>query len=648
MSDEPTVIAVLPPDVSSRIKAGEVIDRPAAIVRELLDNSLDASATQIDVSLQGGGKVSITVADNGIGMVPDDVRCSIERHATSKIHDFDDLARVGTMGFRGEALYAISYTGHVFVHSRHRSSESDRAFEMESYEGKILSYSYPARNPGTSIEVKNIFESMPARRKSLKTDVVEFSHCKEACVAKAIAYPHVSFRLFNGDKKVLNVPSTSSLHDRIQDLWGGELAKNLIPITGAREVPDGVVHVSGFISDPVHSRYRNRSWMRTCVNRRPVYLQVAHQAVAQAYGNTIKPGAFPAVVLHLEVPPSELDINVHPTKREVRFLNEAPIRAVLKSAILEGLSSLTTQVRIPGLVSSHGVSDDRFTAPVTDVRADDASLRRSPGAPEKSPPDTHGLLQPVPYSSDARARDAYPITAIPGAGNKAVSVGMETLPEGDAQQVSVVPQPPSQRTIIPDVLRAADSGYRYVGVVFRNYLILEDMQGSMVLVDQHAAHERLNYERLKERARDEGVLDAQALDDPIRMTLGPVEYGVVEEKEEGIQGLGFDIRLGDSSTVWILSVPSFVAEGKERDVLRKVLHHLQKGNMMDRSELLHEVFSMRACKMSVKSGDSLSEEEAIHLMNELLKYKNPFSCPHGRPTSQSISLEEMKKRFYRT
>ena len=646
------VIRRLTPAVVNKIAAGEVIERPASVVKELVENSVDAGATRVDVMITQGGIDLVRVVDNGQGISPDDLPLAIASHATSKITTADDLFRVGTFGFRGEALASIAEVSHFLIRSR-TASQADGA-ELET-KGSEVSPLRPVGAPiGTTIEVRNLFFNTPVRRKFLRTTPTEVSHVSEAVSRIALAYPNVHFTLRGPDRAYFDLPPTESWSDRIAALCGEDLRSGLIWV----ESKDAEVALSGYVANPEHSRGNNRS-QYLFLNGRCIRDRSLQHALTEAYRGLLMVGRHPVAFLRLEMPPELVDVNVHPTKLEVRFQDSGRIYGQLLGSIRKRFLTLdlTAKVQVPSENKAGGhdpnaaiehqrkLSDwaagrssgvDRQIIPSTRNGSESRSLGNPFGLPSGLAPRTVDEETNLGFAKPMLS--LHPMPGWNGAGSEAISVpphSQTTKPRPEELGESSAP------------IQRWDTAHAKGIQIQNRYLITENEDG-LVVVDQHALHERILYEQLKESVQS-GKLEQQRLLVPEPLELPAFELAVALEKKDELSQFGIEIEPFGGNTILIVAYPAILANLRPSEVLRGLIDKLVEGaEGITPGDLLDEMLHMVACKAAIKAGDSLSADEVTALLSQRDLYENTHHCPHGRPTALVFTRDELDKRFKRT
>ena len=574
-------IQILSDEMASRIAAGEVVERPASAVKELIENSLDASATEIFISIEKSGTSLIRVSDNGEGMAPEDLNLAVERHATSKLKVDEDLFRIATLGFRGEALPSIGSVSKLQIVSRSLNTPTAQRLCVEG--GKKGEMLPTAAAVGTSIEIKEIFFNTPARRKFLKAPATELSHICDAVNRMALAYPGVHFRLEHDGRTVADYVSVNDGQDRLYQVFGREIAEGL----AAFDWRQGELAAHGFLSSAPLS-FPNARYLYTFVNRRYVRDKVLTHAVLQGYETLLMKGQYPAVVLFLQVPFGEVDVNVHPAKFEVRFRRQSDVHEAVARAIRQALRQ---EAKEPGLRSG-AISSSSFSG-VREVA--------------------------LPYGLSARTAPDNPA---PTYGN------VFTLPPRDAAQEGFY------------------SSMRVLGQILGCYLVCASSQG-LALIDQHAAHERVAFEKLR-RQMDAGKVAMQNLLIPQTVRLSAGEMMLLEQKLDVLRRFGFDLEPFGPDAYAIHSVPALLPEGDYSQVVRQMVADLAE---VDTSSKLREHLEDRlatiACHSVIRANRMLEMDEMRALLSDLDQIDFATQCPHGRPVLIEISRDELERMFKR-
>jgi len=594
-------ITILPDELTQKIAAGEVIERPASIVKELLENALDAGATEITVEIRKGGKEFIRVMDNGEGMGRRDASLAFERHATSKIASFDDLYRVRTFGFRGEALPSVAAVSRVELLTKQGESPAGTRVVVEA--GKVKSVSDTGCPAGTSVSVSRIFDNVPVRKKFLKQDATEQGHCVDVISRIALAHPGVRFSVLAGGKRLLDVPGAADPRDRISFILGQDLRDSLIPVKKEKKN----MTVSGFVSTPEQTRANARN-MFFYVNKRYVRDPVVSHAVMSAYRGLIESKRYPAVMLFVDVAAEEVDVNVHPTKMEIRFRNPGEVHDIVTEAVAEPLAKLSPRAGTAESVrGSPGEVVEKFKAGVSEAMK---RYRVSTGR-EKA------IFRPLRKEENTLNREVE-------------TAGTELLQGGEP----------------PDV-RIPFSDLRYVGQAGGTYLFFEH-EGGVVVIDQHAAHERILFEELKRRAAGETPV-SQRLLMPEVVSFPPRDYSSVMACMDSLRETGFDAEPFGGHSVVVKAVPAILAHVHPGTLFRDLADEMsERGKAEGLEELKERVLTFMACRGAVKASQDLSLPEVEELLRKLDEVPFSSSCPHGRPVFTQLTFQELEKLFRRS
>jgi DNA mismatch repair protein MutL len=592
-------IRPLSPLLVNQIAAGEVVERPASVVKELVDNSLDAGAARISVTLEGGGLELIRVTDDGVGVEAADLPLMVAPHATSKIVSVEDLDAIQTMGFRGEALASIASVARLSVRSRTADSEQAARLDVE---GGVEAPVRPDGGPvGTSVTVRNLFYNTPARRKFLRTAQTEQGHCLDVVKNLAAAHAHVGFTVKAGERVLLDAPPGQSPRERAVTILGAELADELVEVNADEFDDSRGLSLWGLIGLPSVARPTTRG-QRVFVNGRPIRDRTIQHALQEAYRGLIEPSRKPTALILVEMAPAAVDVNVHPTKAEVRFRDQGLVHSVVLRAVRDALSraDLTPSVSLPGASFGAGrVTAEEFV---------EQFKRLAPG-PGGS----------FPFSGKEDGGTPLPAQQIEARGTIGSPVGF-----AQARQVDRVLQ------------------------VHNSYLVTQDEQG-VVIIDQHALHERVMFERLLDRMAS-GPLESQRLLTPAVVSTTSQRVDRLEDLGPLLTRLGVEASAMGPTDIGIHSFPSFLFEkGVEpADFLAELLERAETDGLpADEEEALRETLDMMACKAAVKAGDRLSEEELSELVSLRDQVERSSRCPHGRPTTIRLTIEQLERLFGR-
>lgn len=589
-------IQVLPDHLVNQIAAGEVVERPASVVKELVENALDAGARRVDVSIRNGGKTEIRVADDGHGMGRDDALLSLDRHATSKIGAPGDLAAIRTLGFRGEALPSIAAVSRMVVETADRDGSGTRVVVAG---GRVATVESCARQVGTTVTIRSLFFNVPARAKFLRSAAAEARAVSDAVVTLALAHPEIAFVLVSNDRELLNVPAAPELRTRLADVWGVELADDLIPVAFSL---DGAT-LTGLVQRPHSSRPAGR---RTYlfVNGRWFSDRYLIRAADRGYNTVIAPGNRPSLFLFLDVPDGQVDVNVHPTKAEVRFRNGIGVERLVEEGVRAALRPLDST---PSLGERGELEDPRPAG--TAVAGDRAAPQAEP-----DPTDAGGPNQMSLFMAGTRAPGAADVEMEPGT---APAVSREDLAHPSMWQV-------------------------------HNTYIFAETRNGLIIVDQHSAHERVLYEQIIEGF---GVDDtgSQRLLFPLTLRLSPAESAVVEELSGLFAQTGFEIEPFGGRSVIVHAVPNPHPYFDPERCLREMIAELTSGSpLVDSARTQHQRLALTfACKGAIKAGQKLSDREMAELFDRLFATELPYHDVHGRPTVIQLSISELHNRFRR-
>ncbi len=592
-------IRLLPETVASQVAAGEVVERPASVVKELVENSIDAGARKIEILIRRGGISMMRVIDDGSGMDRDDALLSLERHATSKIRSVSDLEAIGTLGFRGEALPSIASVSRFRLTTREHDAVAGTEILVNG--GKIDIARDGGEAPGTQVEVRSLFYNVPARRKFLRAENTESRNIEHQLHLQAIGHAQIAFTFARDDRVVFQLPATATLTDRIRDLYGNELLQQLIPLDDSGP---SHVQISGLIGRAGLSR-QTRAQQLVFVNGRAIESPVITAAVREGYHTALMKGQYPVTFLFLELDPGAVDVNVHPAKREVRFRDPNGVREAVARCIQETLGRGRAEWQ------------EKFRAPIATSTqpAVDLTLRPQVIVPEES-------HRELPQFESGRG----------GSPNRPQAIEVNR-PYHDARRDE-------------EAKSHTQKQFQIIGVLNKLYVLMENADG-LVLVDQHAAHERILFEELRRRMEEQGVPSQKLL---ITQTfeLPPRDSDWIEQNMSILQKMGIGIDSFGPNTFKIDSLPGFLNVSDGAQFMRKVIDDLKSAN--DRSSPLRlgeDMIAKTVCRHAVKANDPLRYLEVEKLIQDLLECDLPYCCPHGRPTMIQISNAELEKKFGR-
>ena len=631
-------IQQLPQSLVNRIAAGEVIERPASVVKELVDNALDAGAASIAVEIEDGGRELVRVIDDGSGIPPDELPLAIAPHATSKLRDDDDLFRIRTMGFRGEALASIGSVSRLRILSR--TAESEAAFALLCDSGQTAGPEAAAGNVGTTIEVRSLFFNVPARRKFLKGTQTELGHVSEMLVRLAIAHPDVAFRLVHNGRLVRELPQTDA-RSRLLAAWPANFAEQCLPVAERDRHDDTDIRLTGLIGLPELAGLVARH-QHLYVNRRPVRDKFMQHALREAYRGLTEPGRQPAAILLIDMPPGDVDVNVHPTKSEVRFKDGSRIHGLVMSAVRGALlgHDLTPRA-VPQAVPGGAEPVDALRETMQQRLAD---FFRAPAETQAPLP-----MSPAPPTHSFAYAPAMPSAWIDRPPVPIAEQNAPAAPPADAAPSNIATSlPVSLPAASPQAFPPAADGPALKAIQLHNsYLVVESGDG-MLVIDQHALHERIVYEDLLARLT-RGPLESQRLLIPLTLPATSRQIDLLAPVRPVLARLGIEVEPFGPDAVAVHAFPSFLDRLEPGEFVQELL---EKGEAeladVNAEELLHEVLDMMSCKAAVKAGDPLTPAEIDALLARRELVDRTSNCPHGRPTTLRLSLRDLEKQFKRT
>jgi DNA mismatch repair protein MutL len=597
------IIQILPESLINQIAAGEVVERPASVIKELLENSVDAGAVDIQVDVLLSGRSSIRVTDNGRGMTKEDLVLAIERHATSKIKEYVDLIALKSMGFRGEALPSIAAVSRMTILSTLKGNLSGHRLEI--WGGKKINLEEVGGTSGTTVEVLDLFYNTPARMAFLKSPRVEWNQIQMAFERVALGFPHLRFELSHNGKKIFQLFPARELLFRLQDLWGSEKTNELIPV----DLTEDRIRIYGFISSP-HIQQNSSRNIAFIVNQRWVRSPLLYPLILRSYAGMIPSGRFPTAVLWMEVPPELIDVNIHPFKQEVRFSQTTWIQTLVGKAIGQALKSYVPK--------PEGLEGRIFTTSWAPVPAQPFLFKESDLPPFLTPLNRKG--DSIPWAAE----------------NSYIS-----LPD---QKTSMIEQDPDRGP-----MGGKEGGFAQLSILCQiqgTYLVALLPQG-LVLIDQHAAHERVLYERYLGQWQAGGV-SSQYLIIPTLVELPPGWSIDPEAILPEIAAIGFEIAPAGGNSIWIKSIPAGMSSGQGETALIEILEEMKTGARSIRPEdFSQSLIKLLACHSAIRAGQALGPEEIKTLLIQLDQVETPSHCPHGRPLWILFSWEEIEKRFKR-
>ena len=657
------IIRQLPVSLVNKIAAGEVIERPASVVKEMLENSIDAGSDLIEVMVSGGGIDLLRISDNGCGIEPEQLELALAPHATSKLADSEDLFDVRTLGFRGEALASIAEISHMTLRSRVASS--DGGYELRAQGSDREPIKPCAMNVGTTIEVRHLFFNTPVRRKFMKTPSTEMGHVVEAFTRIALAFPNVHMKLSSNDRVQYDLPPTNRWSERIRAFFGDEIADALISV----EHEDEKVKVRGYVADPSVSRSNNRM-QYLFLNGRYIRDRALQHALSEAYRGLLMVGRLPICFLQMQIDPKTVDVNVHPTKVEVRFEDSGAIYSRLLHTIRHRFLTSNLVAKAPQTADPNppgNMQQSPSLAARTPEAESNTSLmdwaRSQQNVPTFQPfpnagfsPEAYRSGNPFPGS---RPFPGGPFQGEPTPGGE-FSGGEFSGGEFSGRAPASAPESAQATASLenrsPEGSSASlpiESHHEWVGStpavgfqIHNRYLITQDEAG-MVIIDQHALHERILFEQIKTKVLSRS-LDRQRMLMPATVQLTSSEAAMAIESKAMLAEIGFEIESFGGDTVLLSAYPSILSKRAPEEMLRTVLEALMSGGKkVNAQDVLDELMNMMACKAAIKAGDRLSDPEISALLEQRHLYHDTHHCPHGRPTALFFSKEQLDKMFKR-
>ncbi|MBR7121596.1 MAG: DNA mismatch repair endonuclease MutL [Lentisphaeria bacterium] len=632
--------------LANRIAAGEVIERPASVVKELVENAIDAGASEIIVEEERAGNRLIAVSDNGCGMDDEDAMLALQQHGTSKLLREDDLDHIMTLGFRGEALPSIASVSKFRLSTRQADNPAGIQVECDE-NGNITTRPYGGA-PGTKVEVRDLFCNLPARKKFLKSNATEEHHIEEVFSMMALAHVEISFKLLLDGRIVLFTPASGKLEYRLREIFGKNFVDNMLFF----EHHEGDMHLSGGVGAPGFTRPSRRD-QRIFINSRPVESQAVYRGIKDGYATLAEPGRYNPVVIFMEMPPEELDVNVHPAKREVRFKAEYAVSRAVSAAVSGALRQMRSHAPRMGGESQTLTLSGKL--PLSLV-LDSAEISYHPATgeqpelpvlPKQSVADINLPLPPMPEKTSVKPLPSPPV--VPREAEMPVKEDFLVPREAETPEKDDIPMPsPAVSPLVKPVTAAAFSGFwpqRIIGVIDRTYIAAESANG-LVLIDQHAAHERIMFEKILAQY-SAGNAERQQLLIPETIELSRPMIKLLTGNKELFEKLGFDVESAGGTTVIVSSVPLVPASHRPvaqwiNDMLNELL---ENGSV--HGTLPAENAARAACKAAVKAHDELTPESMEVLIEQLKNCRQGTLCPHGRPTMIEISGRELERRFGR-
>ena len=627
-------ILKLSPHVANLIAAGEVVERPASAVKELLENAVDAGASKITVEIRDGGMTFLRVTDNGCGMTPEDAATAFQRHATSKLRTEEDLAAIGTMGFRGEALAAIASVSRIDLLTKTPGSLSGTSLHLEA--GEIVEQTEAGCPDGTTILVRDLFYNTPARMKFMKSDTVEGSRVAATVQMQALAHPDVAFQFVRDGKTVLSTPGNGGLEAAVYTVYGRECAR-MVKVESRWEN----YSLTGYVSKPTDAR-PSRNLQTFFVNNRPVKSRLLISALEEAYRNQIMVGKFPACVLHLDLPATAVDVNVHPAKTEVKFLSEKAVFDCVHYGVLGALNKQPDRPQVQFKPAPQPAPEPSKTAP----------------AAKKEP--FFRTMTPAEYKTFSAAVADAPQPKKDAAVAAAAKIERPAnMPLREFVQLPQIredkplpPKPAPKKVELPPVEETEQvtlempkvSDWRMVGELYHSYILVEQGDDAF-LIDKHAAHERILFEKLK---ANQEAISFQALLSPIPVRLSPAAAGELLANKEMLEELAFEIEEFGDNTVLLRQIPMDLSPEDAAEAVEELSSGLLSGRREHKDTVRDELLHTVACKAAIKAGWHSDEAELLAVAKEVMRREDLKYCPHGRPICVSLSKKQLEKQFKRT
>ena len=639
-------IQQLSPHIANLIAAGEVVERPASVVKELLENAVDAGATKVTVEIRDGGMTFVRVTDNGCGMEEADAKTAFLRHATSKLRCAEDLAAIGTMGFRGEALAAIASVSRIDILTKTAGNLVGTSLHLEA--GTITEESEAGCPDGTTIIIRDLFFNTPARMKFMKSDTYESGRIAATVQLQALAHPEVAITLIRDGKQTLSTPGTGGLEAVVYCVYGRECAQ-MIPVSSRWEG----YQLTGYVSKPTDAR-PSRSLQTFFVNGRPVRSKIMIAALEEAYRNQIMVGKFPACVLHLELPHNTVDVNVHPAKTEVKFLREKLVFDCIHYGVLGALNKTPDRPQM------------QFKPQPAAVPLD---TPRPIPAPEKKAESFFRTMTPAEYKTFSQAVQSAPQPRADAA--LAAAARIERNQVAPVREQIILPQPSTPRPIpqppaprpepipvaaepVPPVIveepqqtvlpMPAEIPWRMVGELYNSYILVEQGEEAF-LIDKHAAHERILFEKLKAHQEE---ISSQMLLSPITVRMDPAAAAELLTNRELLTELGFEIEEFGEGTVLLRQIPMDLSPDMAAEAAEALARDLMRGRREEKSKVRDEILHTVACKAAIKAGWKNDELELLALVKQVMADEDLKYCPHGRPICITLSKKQLEKQFRRT
>ena len=654
-------IIQLPSHIANLIAAGEVVERPASVVKELLENAVDAGATKVTVEMRDGGMTFLRVTDNGCGMEPEDAKTAFLRHATSKLHKAEDLGEISTMGFRGEALAAIASVSRIDLMTKPTGAISGTSLHLDA--GVVTQQSEAGCPDGTTIIIRDLFYNTPARMKFMKSDSVEGSRVTAAVQLQALAHPQVAISMVRDGKNILSTPGDGSLQAAVYCVYGRDFAA-MVPVQSSWDS----YQLSGYVSKPSDSR-PSRNFQTFFVNDRPVKSRLLISALEEAYRNQLMVGKFPACVLHLQLPANAVDVNVHPAKTEVKFLNEKSVFDCVHYGVLAALNKTPDRPAVqfakqpaptpqPVQPRQEAAPKQNFFRTMTpeEYKTFSAAIKDAPQPkPQAAEAAAEKIAQTVPdravlHSPVVIPGEPIPVPPRPAA--KPQERKPDTLPplpaEPEMPKAPEIPMPPAEpeqpETVQQELDMPSVPDWRLVGELYRTYILIEQGEDAF-LIDKHAAHERILFDKLK---ANQEAISGQTLLSPLAVRLNPTAAGELLSNTAMLEELGFQLEEFGDNTVLLRQIPMDLNPDSAAEAVESLAVDLLNGRREQKDTVRDELLHTMACKAAIKAGWVTDEQELYAIAKAVMEREDLKYCPHGRPICVCLSKKQVEKQFRRT
>ena len=619
-------IKVLSKNVSDKIAAGEVVERPASVIKEFLENSVDAGATVITVEIKNGGIKYMRVTDNGSGMSHDDAKLSILRHATSKISTEDDLSRIGTLGFRGEALSSIAAVSKLEIYTKTR--DTDIGTYMVAHNGEIVDITEAGCPDGTTVLVRELFCTVPARMKFLKKDYTEAGYIEDIVARLALSHPEISVKLINNGKEVIFTPGDNKLSSAIYAVYGKDIKDSMIDA----DFTDGGVKVFGMCAKASAAR-ANRNMQNFFVNGRYIKSVLLSHAVEEAYKNELMVRKFPACVLNIEISPEMVDINIHPTKLEAKFADE---KAVYHAVYWAAKNALYKKAYVPK-VDDVKISQTTYARPTPQEVKE--TFKATPEIKRELPKVDFSKVAPIVHKEMPKTEQAK-ISCRESTYKKPAPIAEEKITP------KITEEKPEEKPVAEEVVKIKEkSVFKVCGQVFNTYIIVE-CDGKMLMVDQHAAHERLRYEKLLAQYKERNIV-TQILLMPEIVSLTANEYSIFCENEKAINDLGYVCEMYGEREIIVREIPMEAEDGNVSETIFEIIEMFGANRKNIDDDLASKMLYRIACRGAIKANKELNEKEIKTLLEDVFSLENINTCPHGRPITIEFTKDFIEKQFKR-